>query len=144
MTAAPAFAQSAAQEARFADAMRAMEAQTFTFYTTVDPRFEQLLTPVADNPAYRESQRCVLARIEDEGGSEMLEEYIAAMEVQGDTEITSLIDLAANLPDVMISDLIFAASTECGPMSFTTDQMATSEFTELMADPAIMQGLMGE
>lgn len=143
LTAAPAFAQSVAQEERFFEAIQAMEARTYTFYVSVDPRFDSLLVPAAEDPAFRDSQRCVLARIEDEGGSDMLEEYIAAMEVQGETEITSLIDLADGLPEVMTSDLIFAASSECGAMSYTTKQMMTPEFMELMADPAVVQGLMG-
>jgi hypothetical protein len=144
LTATPAFAQSASQEERFFEAIKAMEARTYTFYVSVDPRFGSLLAPVAEDPVFRDSQRCVLARIEDEGGSDELEEYIAAMEVQGETEITSLIDLADGLPEVMTSDLIFAASSECGAMSYMTKQMVTPEFRELMDDPVIMQGLMGE
>lgn len=144
LAATPAFGQSADQEARFFDAIQAIEARTYTFYVSVDPRFEPLLAPVAEDPAFRENQRCFLARIEDEGGSDMLEEYIAAAEVQGQTEITSLIDLGARLPEVMISDIVFAASAECGPMSYSTSQMMTPEFIELMDEPAVTQGLMGQ
>lgn len=144
LTATPAFAQSAAQEARFFEAIQAMEAQTYAFYVSVDPRFGPLLTPVAENPIFRDRQRCVLTRIRKEGGSEMLEEYITSMEVQGQTEITSLIDLANRLPAVMTADLIFAASSECGAISYSTEQMTTPKFMELMADPVVMQGLMGQ
>jgi hypothetical protein len=144
LTAAPAFAQSTAQEARFFEAIQAMEARTYAFYVSVDPRFDQLLGPVAEDPAYRDNQRCVLARIEDEGGSDMLEEYIAAMEVQGATEITSLIEVGNGLPEVMVSDLVFAAAADCGPLSYTTEQMMMPEFIELMDDPVVMRRLMGE
>lgn len=144
LTSPPAFGQSAAQEERFFEAMQAMAARTYTFYVSVDPRFDALLSPVAENPTYRANQRCFLARIEDEGGSEMLEEYIAAMEVQGETEITSLINLAEDLPEILISEPIFAASFECGAMSYATDQMITPEFIELMDEPEVMKGLLGE
>ena len=144
LAAMPAFALTAAQEARFFDAIQAMEARSHTFYTSIDPRFELLLAPVAEDPAFRESQRCVLNKIEDEGGSDMLEDYIVAMEAQAATEITSLVDLAQSLPPVMTSELIFVASAECGPMSYTTKQMMSPEAIELMDEPEIMQGLMGQ
>lgn len=144
LTATPAFALSDAQDARFFEAIQAMESRSHTFYTSVDPRFELLLAPVAEDPAFRESQRCVLNKIEEEGGSDMLEDYIGAMEVQAETEITSLIDLAQGLPPVMTSDLIFTASAECGPMSNTTKQMMTPEFMKLMDEPEVMQGLIGQ
>lgn len=142
--AAPALAQSAAQEARFFAAIQAMEARSYAFYVSVDPRFGALLRPVMEKPAYRDSQRCFLTRIEGEGGSDMLEKYIAAIEYQGATEITSLIDLANGLPEVVFSDLAAAAASDCGPMSFATEQMMTPGFMELMEDPAVMQRLMGE
>lgn len=139
----PALAQTAEQEARFAEAIAAVEARTRAFYVSVDPRFGALLAPAEEDPAFRESRRCVLSRIEEDGGPEMLEEYIAAMEAQGETEITSLIDLAAGLPEVLTADIVFAASAECGPMSHSTRQMATPEFMQLMEEPAVMRRLMG-
>lgn len=144
LAATPAVAQSDDQEARFYEAIRAVEAQTYAYYVSVDPRFAPLLAPVAEDPAYRENQRCVLARIEAGGGSDVLEEYIAAMEVQGETEITSLIALANDLPEVLMSDLVFAAATECGAMSHSTARMMMPEFMELMEEPEVMQGLMGQ
>ncbi|WP_417770694.1 hypothetical protein [Stappia sp.] len=95
LIATPAFAQSAAQEKRFRDAIQAMAVRTYAFYVSIDPRFASLLTPVAEDPSFRDSQRCFLTRIEEEGGPGMLEEYIAGMEFQGEKEITSLIELAS-------------------------------------------------
>ncbi len=144
LTAVPAYALTTTQEERFSKAITAIEAQTHTFYVSVDPRFGALLAPVAEDPAFRKSQRCVLARIEKDGGADMLQRYIAAMEVQGATEITSLIDLANTLPEVVTSDLVLAASSECGPMSYSTKRMMTPEFIKLMEEPAVHQRLMGK
>ncbi len=142
--AGPALAQSAAQEARFAAAIEAVEARTLAFYRTVDPRFEALLVSPAQDPVYRENQRCVLAQIGAEGGADMLEDYVLAMETMGATEITSLIDLGNALPEVMTADLIFAAAADCGAMSWSTEQMATPAFMEIMSEPAVTQRLMGQ
>ena len=145
MLAAPsAFAQTAEQSGRFYHAIEAMSAQSITFYSNVDPRFEPLLFPSSENQKFRENQHCFLTRIATDGGAEMLEEYITAMEVQGTTKITNLIDLANDLPPVLTHDLVFAASLDCGPLSFTTQQMMTPEFIELMDDPDVMQRLMGQ
>ncbi len=143
LVAAPAFSQSAEQEARFVDAVRMMEARNVTFYVSVDPRFEPLLTPPAETPDYLDRQRCFLARLESDGGAEMMEEYIAAAEDLAEKEITSLIELGQSLPEVMMADVVFAASAECGALTYTTEQMVTPEFLELMDDPDVMQGLMG-
>lgn len=144
MTAAPAVAQTADQEARFVDAITAVEARSIAFYGAVDPRFVPLLTPSEDAPTFEENRDCFLARIETDGGAQMLEDYIAAMEVVGATEITSLVELGASLPEVLTDELVFAASAECGPLSYSTAQMVTPEFTALMDEPEIMQGLMGQ
>lgn len=74
----------------------------------------------------------------------MLEEYIEAVEVQAATEITSLIELGQRVPAVMYSDLVLSASAECGPMSYSTKQMATPEFLKLMDEPEVVRGLMGQ
>lgn len=144
LTTTPVFAQTAAQEERLLEAVKAMEAQSYTYYVSVDPRFGPLLTPVKEDPAYRESQRCFLNKIAEEGGPDMLEEYIEAVEVQAATEITSLIELGQRVPAVMYSDLVLSASAECGPMSYSTKQMATPEFLKLMDEPEVVRGLMGQ
>ena len=144
LIAAPVAAQTAAQEDRFHAAMQAMEARTRAFYISVDPRFASLLAPGDENPAFRDSQRCLLRRLADEGGADMLAEYIAAAEFMASSEITSLVELGERVPSVMTSDLVFAAAADCGPMSQSTKAMMTPEFQDLMDDPKVMQGLMGQ
>ena len=97
---APALAQTADQEARLADAVAAMEAQSFSFYASIDPRFVPILTPPED--------------------------------------------LGANVPEVMMSDVVFAASSECGSLSYSTSKMVTPEFLALMDEPEVMNALMGQ
>ncbi len=143
LSSAPVSAQTPDQQTRFSDAIAAMDAQNLTFYTSVDDRFAELLASSEEAPEYRENQRCVLARIEKDGGADMMEEYIAAAETQSQIEITSLITLANRLPKVMMSEIVFAASAECGPMSHALKQMATPEFVKLMDEPEIMQRLIG-
>ena len=141
---APALAQTADQEVRLADAVAAMEAQSLAFYASIDPRFVPILTPPEDAPDFSDNRRCFMARLEEGGGPDMLEDYITALEEISATEITTLLDLGANVPEVMMSDVVFAASSECGSLSYSTSKMVTPEFLALMDEPEVMNALMGQ
>ena len=43
-----------------------------------------------------------------------------------------------------MSDVVFAASSECGSLSYSTSKMVTPEFLALMDEPEVMNALMGQ
>lgn len=138
----PLSAQSEADVDRAMAAFAGVEAQTNDFYLRASPDFAPHLTTVTDDPGFRPLVVCMLDRIETEGGADAREAYIAGMEMQADRRVTSITEMADDLPEILAGDLVLAATADCGVAEFTRERVMTPEFMEVMMREDVMDALM--
>ena len=140
--AASASAQSAADLERLEAATVRMSEGLEAFMVSRAPQLDGLFPDPAFDDEMRAAARCQLEVFGEAGGDELVEEYISALEVQSENEMTSLTSMVEGAPDILFGDLALQAMTECGLNEISQARAAESGLTEAMMNPEIIMLLV--
>jgi hypothetical protein len=129
---------------RYEAASNAVQDNMIAFYETRVPELVAVMPEMGWDDELAAVAQCTLDGIRAERGEDGAEEYVAAMETWGETEITSFMTMAEGMPAVLSDDLALQLSMDCGGMDIAMERMQSSGMMELIQDPSVMERLMAE